>query len=29
MESECIKAIKELAAKNVQGKNILDNLHYK
>ena len=28
MESEGIKAVKELAAKNVQGKNILDNLHY-
>src|SRR5688572_1718006 len=27
MESEGIKAVKELAAKNVQGKNILDNLH--
>jgi DNA-binding transcriptional regulator LsrR (DeoR family) len=27
MESEGIKAVKELVAKNVQGKNILDNLH--
>ena len=26
MESEGIKAVKELAAKNVQGKDILDNL---
>ena len=26
IESEDIKAIKELAIKNVQGKNILDNL---
>ena len=26
MESEGIKAVKELAAKNVQGKNILDNI---
>ena len=26
MESEGIKSVKELAAKNVQGKNILDNL---
>ena len=26
MESEGIKAVKELVAKNVQGKNILDNL---
>jgi hypothetical protein len=26
MESESIKAVKELAAKNVEGKNILDNL---
>ena len=26
MESEGIKAVKELAAKNIQGKNILDNL---
>ena len=25
MESEGIKSVKELAAKNVQGKNILDN----
>ena len=29
MESEGIKAVKELAGKNVQGKNILDNLHYR
>jgi len=28
MESEGIKAVKELVAKNVQGKNILDNLHH-
>ena len=27
MESEGIEAVKELVAKNVQGKNILDNLH--
>ena len=27
MESEGIKAVKELVTKNVQGKNILDNLH--
>ena len=27
MESEGIKAVKELAARNVQGKNILDKLH--
>ena len=27
MESEGIKKVKDLAAKNVQGKNILDNLH--
>jgi IS30 family transposase len=27
MESEGIKAVKELVAKNVQGKNILENLH--
>ena len=27
MESEGIKAVKELVAKNVQGKNILDNLN--
>ena len=26
MESEGIKAVKELVKKNVQGKNILDNL---
>jgi hypothetical protein len=26
MESEGIRAVKELASKNVQGKNILDNL---
>jgi hypothetical protein len=26
MENEGIKSVKELAAKNVQGKNILDNL---
>ncbi len=26
MESEGIKAVKELASKNTQGKNILDNL---
>ena len=26
MESEGIKAVKELASKNVQGKNILNNL---
>jgi hypothetical protein len=26
MESEGIKAVKELVAKNIQGKNILDNL---
>ena len=26
-ESEGIKAVKELVAKNVQGKNIIDNLH--
>ena len=26
MESEGMKAVKELAVKNVQGKNILDNL---
>lgn len=27
LESEGIKAVKELVAKNVQGKNILDNIH--
>jgi hypothetical protein len=27
MESEGIKAVKDLASKNVQGKNILENLH--
>ncbi|HSF49325.1 MAG TPA: HTH domain-containing protein [Nitrososphaeraceae archaeon] len=27
MESEGIRAVKELLAENVQGKNILDNLH--
>jgi hypothetical protein len=29
MESEGIKSVKELAAKNVQGKDILDNLHHR
>ena len=29
MESEGIKAVKELAAKNVQGRNILNNLHHR
>ena len=28
LESEGIKAVKELVAKNVQGKNILDKLHH-
>ena len=27
MESEGIKAVRELVAKNIQGKNILDSLH--